>query len=88
MFAAEPVDPPKKRTACLPPFGWPECLTTTPRALPKLAVHPSGDPVLLVRLPELLASESSAVLGEALMERAASAPALAAGCLVSVTSRI
>jgi hypothetical protein len=58
------------------------------RSFLKPAIHPSGEPVLFVRLPELLASEASQVLARALTERAAESAADAARWLASVTSRI
>jgi hypothetical protein len=49
-------------------------------------VHDSGGHVLYVRVPELLASEASRVLAEALIERAAADPEEAAQWLSATTS--
>jgi hypothetical protein len=58
------------------------------RGLIKPAIHESREPVLFVRLPELLASEASLVLGKALMEKAQADAEEGGRWLVSVTSRI
>jgi hypothetical protein len=54
----------------------------------KPAIQPSGEPVLFVTLPELLASEASQILASELTERAAKNAADAGRWLTSVTSRI
>ena len=54
----------------------------------KPVLHSSGEAVLFVRLPELLASEASFVLAPHLIERAHKNTADAAQWLVTVTSRI
>ncbi|MCA1394553.1 type I restriction enzyme HsdR N-terminal domain-containing protein [Bradyrhizobium sp. IC3123] len=54
----------------------------------KPSLHASGEPVLFVRLPELLASEASAVLSPDLIERARNDAADMARSLVEITSRL
>lgn len=54
----------------------------------KPSLHSSGESVLFVRLPELLASEASIVLASDLIERGRADAAEAARSMVSVTSRL
>jgi hypothetical protein len=54
----------------------------------KPSLHASGEAVLFVRLPELLASEASIVLASGLVERGRADPAKTALEMVSVTSRL
>jgi hypothetical protein len=58
------------------------------RGFLKPVLHASGEAVLFVRLPELLASEASIVLASDLVERARKDAAEAAKWLVTLTSRL
>lgn len=54
----------------------------------KPAMQPSGEPVLIVRLPELLASELAAVIAHELTQTELSDPATAAGWLAGTSSTL
>lgn len=68
------------------PHGEIESLLT--RGYLKPSLHASGEAVLFVRLPELLASEASIVLASGLIERGRADAAETARSMVSVTSRL
>ena len=77
-----------RRTTLLQFLDRAEIESLMARGFLKPAIHTSRDAVIFVRLPELLASEASLLLGDALRVRAREDATEAARWLVAVTSHI